>query len=474
MARRNVAPTGSSTVAAILGAPPPGEVTLTGVSDDSRTVMPGDLFFCVRGTRFDPHHAAREILASGAAALVVDRDVDVPGGSVVIRVPDVRAIVGPVVSELLGRPSTKVPMVGVTGTNGKTSTAAFVAAALRGHGANPAVFGTLTAARTTPEPLELQSALADAVEGGATHVVMEVSSHALALGRVNGIVFDVAVFTNLSRDHIDFHGSMDEYRAAKFSLFSPSRARHAVVNADDPAGRDLLGACTVHAVASSSADLSDVVVGATSVSYVWSGVGVTVPVGGRFTVENSRLALETCRLLGVPPDAAARGLSAAPPVPGRMEPVQTDGGFDVIVDYAHTPDALRALLTTVRESAGGRVLLVFGCGGDRDKGKRPEMGRVAAELSDVMWVTSDNPRTEDPHAIIHDIIAGTSAARARVIVQSDRAAAIESAISEAGHGDIVVVAGKGHEPYQEIAGVFHEFSDVNVARAAAARRSGTR
>ena len=474
MSRRNVAPARSSEVAEFLRVPTTDDVTITGVSDDTRSVSPGDLFFCVRGGNFDPHLAAADIVAAGAVGLVVDREVEVPAGTAVIRVDDVRSIVGPVVSELLGRPSSKVTTIGVTGTNGKTSTTAFIAAILREQGSTPVVFGTLTSERTTPEPLELQSMIDDAVDEGATHIVMEVSSHALSLGRVNGITFDVAVFTNLSRDHIDFHGSMESYRAAKFSLFTPERAKRAVVNLDDAAGRDLASQCTIQVRGSSTEDLSDVSVAATSVSFTWSGTAVTVPVGGRFTVENARLALEACHLLGVDPSVAAAGLAATPAVPGRMEPVPTGSAYDVIVDYAHTPDALRSLLTTVRESARARVLLVFGCGGDRDRGKRPEMGRIAEELADVVWVTSDNPRSEDPSAIIDDITAGMSRGASTIKVQADRAAAIESAISEAGHGDIVVVAGKGHEPYQEIAGVFHEFSDVNVARDAAARRSGTR
>ena len=473
MPRRDVSPVGSGRVAAIVGAAEPVEVTVTGVCDDSREVRPGDLVFCVRGSSFDPHSVIGDMAAAGAVAFVVDRDVVAPRGTAVIRVPDVRAVVGPVMSDLLDRPSTRVTMVGVTGTNGKTSTVSFIASVLRAAGRRPFVLGTLTGARTTPEPLELQSRIADAASDGATHVVMEVSSHALALDRVAGTVFDVAVFTNLSRDHIDFHGTMEAYREAKFSLFRAGRARHAVINVDDPAGRELASLTDVPSVQSSARDLDGVVVGATGVSYTWSGRHVTVPVGGRFTVENSRLALETCVLLGIDAGTAAEALRDAEPVPGRMEPVRTDAPFDIIVDYAHTPDALRALLSTVRETTDGRVVCVFGCGGDRDRGKRPEMGRIAAEHADVVWVTSDNPRSEDPESIIREITAGITGPGAEVHTDPDRARAIESAISAARRGDIVVVAGKGHEPYQEIAGVFHGFSDVEAARTAAARRSGT-
>lgn len=474
MSRRDIAPVAASAVAGLMGATATADVTVTGIADDSRSVRPGDLVFCVRGGSFDPHTVVRDMASAGAVAFVVDRDVDAPAAAAVIRVDDVRRVVGPVASALLGHPSRQIRMVGVTGTNGKTSTVSFIASILRSQGHQPLVLGTLAGERTTPEPLDLQAALADAVAAGATHAVMEVSSHALVLGRVNGIVFDVAVFTNLSRDHIDFHGSMDAYRDAKFSLFGADRSRHAVVNVDDPYGRELAETCSVPVTTCGASRLASVEVSAVSVAYELEGVRVTVPVGGSFTVDNSLLAIKAAAVLGIPVPASATALAGAAPVPGRMEPVPTDGSYSVIVDYAHTPDALRTLLSTLRATAEGRVTVVFGCGGDRDTGKRGEMGRIAATDADVVWVTSDNPRSEDPMSIIASIVDGTQGCPADVHVESDRAKAIESAISAAGRGDIVVVAGKGHEPYQEIAGVRHDFSDVETARTAAARRSGPR
>lgn len=471
MSRRAVVATRASEVARLLGVTSTCEVEITGISDDSRTVAQGDLFFCVRGASFDPHSSVRDIAASGAVAFVTDSDVDAPEGVAVIRVPDVRSVVGPVASALLDHPSRRVTMIGVTGTNGKTSTASFIGSILRGTGHRPVVLGTLTAERTTPEPVRLQADIADAVATGASHIVMEVSSHALTLGRVNGIEFDVAVFTNLSRDHIDFHGSMDAYRQAKFSLFDPARCVRAVVNVDDQAGETLASHCNVPVVRSTESELSDVTVRATDVSFVWKGHVARVPVGGRVTVENARLALEVGSLLGISPDAAVAALSRADAVPGRMEPVPTGSDYSVIVDYAHTPEALELLLSSVRAAAAGRVVVVFGCGGDRDSGKRPQMGKIAADLADVVWITSDNPRSEDPLEIIRQISEGAETGRGTVHIESDRARAIESAISQAESGDIVVVAGKGHETYQEIAGVLHDFSDVRVARDAASRRS---
>ena len=472
MTRRNVPATGIEAVASTVGAPPVSGATVTGVSDDSRTVAHGDLFLCIRGASVDGHSKASDAVSRGAVALVVDTrlDLDVPQ----VVVPDVRAAVGPVVSTLLGTPSTKIRTVGVTGTNGKTSTVTFVAGLLSACGARPTVIGTLTGVRTTPEPLELQGLLADAVTAGDTHCVMEVSSHAMVMHRADGIVFDVCAFTNLGRDHLDFHASMEDYFAAKASLFEPAHCATAVVNTDDDHGRTLATALSVPCATVSAAMLADIGVTATSVSFTWRSLRCHAPVGGTFSVVNLHLALEICVALGMEPTRLAEACSELVAPAGRFESVPTAGGYNVIVDYAHTPEALAELLRSVRALGPRNVTVVFGCGGDRDPGKRPAMGAVAAELADRVVVTSDNPRSEDPHAIIAAVVAGTSGGTAVVDAIEDRAAAIESAISGAGSGDIVVIAGKGHESHQEIHGRLTEFSDTEVARNAVRRKDGTR
>lgn len=474
MSRRSVEPTTASAVGRLAGDGATvhhGGAVITGISDDSRTVEPGDLFFCVRGSVTDGHAAAAAAVASGATALVVDHLLgDVAGDVAQVVVPDVRPAVGPVASGLTGNPASHLRMVAVTGTNGKTSTVHFIAAILGAAGRRTRAIGTLTGMRTTPEPVELHSQLADALAAGVDTVVMEVSSHALVLHRVDGIVFDVAVFTNLSRDHLDFHPSMEDYFAAKASLFTPARTRSAVVNTGDAHGRRIAEGCTVPLVGYSIADAQGLSVGAGSISFRWRGEQVSAPVGGRFMAENLVAAATAAAACGLDAGTVVRACAQVGVVPGRHESVPTGGDYSVIVDYAHTPDALASLLSSVRAIAPGRVIVVFGCGGDRDRGKRPEMGAVAASAADVVIVTSDNPRNEPPEAIIAEITAGMHGADADVETRQDRADAIASAIERAGSGDIVVIAGKGHEPYQEVAGVFVPFSDVEVARVAIERR----
>ena len=447
------------------------DAAVSGITQDSRTVAAGDLFCCVRGASHDGHDFAAAAAAAGAAALLADRDVDVD--IPVVRVDDVRSVLGPVASAVMGFPCRSVTMIGVTGTNGKTSTATMLGSILETAGRPCEVMGTLTGERTTPEAIDLHARLADCVARGAEAVVMEVSSHALVLGRVDGIVFDAAVFTNLGRDHLDFHGTEEAYFAAKASLFSPARARTGIVNIDDPRGSLLAAAAPVPMVPFSFADAHDVTVADDHVAYSWNGTDITVGMGGMFTVMNSLAAATTARVIGVSDAAIAAGLASMSPVPGRFEPVHNDLGFAVIVDYAHTPESLRALLESARQVAEGRVIVVFGCGGDRDAGKRPEMGRVAAAVADDVIVTSDNPRSEDPASIIDEVCAGIDATGVPVERQVDRSEAIASAIFRARRGDIVVIAGKGHEATQETAGVLHPFSDVDVARSHLARRKET-
>lgn len=450
-------------LAAVNGAVRGGDATVTGISQDSRDIRPGDLFCCVRGDSFDGHLFAAAAVDAGAAALLVDRDVDldVP----VMRVRDVREVIGHVASAMLGNPAGSLVMVGVTGTNGKTSTATMIGSVLSAAGHRTEVFGTLTGVRTTPEAIDLQSRLRGCVDGGATVVVMEVSSHALVQHRTAGVVFDVAVFTNFGRDHLDFHRTEDDYFAAKAGLFTATNARRAVVNGDDPRTSTLLVEPEIPTVGFSRADAVDAVLTASSVSYRWDGVDIAVPTGGSFSLMNSLAAATATRLLGCSDEAIREGLRTMPQVPGRFEPVPNRCGVDVIVDYAHTPESLESLLGSVRSVTDGRVILVFGCGGDRDRGKRPLMGEVASRCADTVIVTSDNPRSEDPDAIIDDIWRGILNDHPDVRREPDRALAIASAISSAGRGDIVVIAGKGHEATQDIAGVLHPFSDVAVARA---------
>ncbi len=475
MARASCPPVALSTLKAIHGFGGSHEgvdAVVSGISQDSRDVQPGDLFCCIRGESFDGHRFVDDAVRAGASAVLADNDVavDVP----VMRVGNVRSVIGHVASALLGRPSTSMVMVGVTGTNGKTSTATMLGSILGTAGHSVEVLGTLTGVRTTPEAIDLQSRLRTCADGGTTAVVMEVSSHALAQHRTSGVVFDVAVFTNFGRDHLDFHGTEESYFAAKASLFTRDNARAGVVNGDDARIASLMTGAGIPMTAFSRADAADVSMSATSVSYRWDGLAVSVPMGGEFTLMNSLAAAQCARVLGCSDDAISRGLANVVPVPGRFEPVAGDLGFDVIVDYAHTPESLEGLLASVRAVSPGRIILVFGCGGDRDRGKRPLMGEVAARLADSVIITSDNPRTEEPDSIIDQIKDGISRLDADVQTEPDRAVAIASAISRAERGDIVVIAGKGHETTQEIAGTLHPFSDADVARSAMTGRKGSR
>ena len=442
-----------------------GDVVITGVTQDSRDVQPGDLYCCIRGENFDGHSFVSQAISSGAVALLVDQDLPtIPPRIAVIRVNDVREFVGRFAAALFNFPSRSLKMVGVTGTNGKTTTTAMIASILEADGQHVRQMGTLTGVRTTPEAIDIQAQLRDWADNGVQCVVMEVSSHALVQHRVNGIVFDVSVFTNIARDHLDFHGTEEAYFAAKAMLFSDDLSRCGVVNTDDPKGLLLKDAMTIPMIEFSLADARNILMTVSRVSFEWRGAQVSVPMGGSFTVLNSLAAATAAEALGIDIDVIATGLRGLNGVPGRFESVPSSCGIDVIVDYAHTPDGLTMLLNSVREICVGRVIVVFGCGGNRDSGKRPLMGQIAAQLADVVYVTSDNPRNEQPEAIIDDICGGFTASEAIVSRVVDRAMAIESAISEARRDDIVVIAGKGHEATQEISGVFHPFSDVEVAQ----------
>jgi UDP-N-acetylmuramoyl-L-alanyl-D-glutamate--2,6-diaminopimelate ligase len=380
---------------------------------------------------------------------------------------------GPVAAACHGHPSAALPVVGVTGTNGKTTTTWLLRAVLEAAGRPTGLIGTLSGARTTPEAPDLQARLAALRDEGARAVSMEVSSHALALHRVDGTRFAVAVFTNLGRDHLDFHDTLEEYFAAKARLFTPELAEVAVVGVDDPHGRLLRDAARIPTRGYSLADVEDLELGPRSSTGRWRGQRLVVPLGGAFNVRNALAAAMAAVELGVDEATVVEGLAAAPPVPGRFEAVALEAPFTVVVDYAHTPDALEALLGAARDVAapGARLLVAFGCGGDRDRAKRPAMGEVAARLADVVVVTSDNPRSEDPAAIAEAVRRGAAGPGA-VTTVLDRREAVATVLAEAGPGDVVVVAGKGHETTQDIGGAAVPFDDRAVVAEEWARVAG--
>jgi UDP-N-acetylmuramoyl-L-alanyl-D-glutamate--2,6-diaminopimelate ligase len=452
---------------------------------DSRAVSPGCLFFCIPGAVADGHDFAIDAISAGAAALVVERPLDVAVPQVIVG--SVREAIGPMAAELFGHPGAAMTLVGVTGTNGKTTSTYLLEAVFRTAGLTPGVIGTTglridgeagPLAHTTPEAPDLQRLLARMRAAGVGAVAMEISSHALAQHRTDGVVADVVLFTNLSRDHLDFHPSMEEYFAAKATLFRPSHARRGVVNADDAWARRLLVDPAIPVTTfgvEHDADLRarGVEVRGDGIRFEVDGVAVRSALRGRFNVENCLGVVAVAAALDVPLVDAARAIATVPLVPGRMEPVETGQGFAVVVDYAHTPDSILHVLRGARALAAGRVIVVFGCGGDRDRDKRPLMGRTAVAEADLTVVTSDNPRTEDPEAIIAQIVAGMPPGSS-VRIEPDRGAAIALAVGEARAGDVVVIAGKGHETYQEVRGTVIPFDDRAVARTAIAARAGTR
>jgi UDP-N-acetylmuramoyl-L-alanyl-D-glutamate--2,6-diaminopimelate ligase len=452
---------------------------ITGVVHDTHAVAAGALFCCVRGSRTDGHDLAPAAVEAGAAALLVDHELplDVPQ----LVVPDVRASLGPVSAAFWDSPSRHLTVLGVTGTAGKTTITHLLAAILAADGKRCGVIGTLSGARTTPEAPELQALLADHRRRGDDAVAMEVSSHGLELHRVDATRFAVAVFTNLSPEHLDFHGTMDAYFAAKARLFTPAFTDQAVVCVDDDWGRRLLaelrasGELELHTYG--LADATDVQLLPSGARFAWRGHEVRLPLTGRFNVSNAVGAATAAALVGVDPATVARGLSAAAPVPGRFEPVSSGPStFTVIVDYSHKPDALAQALTAARElvTGAGELTVVFGAGGDRDKAKRPLMGEVAARLADHVVLTDDNPRSEDSAAILAAIAAGVPAtARHRVRTEPDRRRAIGLAVAAARPGGVVVIAGKGHETTQVVGDRVFPFDDRAVAREALARLTTT-
>jgi UDP-N-acetylmuramoyl-L-alanyl-D-glutamate--2,6-diaminopimelate ligase len=445
------------------------------VAFDSRHVAPGALFFCVRGASADGHDFAREAIRSGAVALVVERWLDLDVAQ--ILVPSVRQAMGPMSAVILREPARSMTIVGVTGTNGKTTIVHLLDAVFRAAGHRTGAIGTVGAhvagepvpiARTTPEAPDLHRLLRRMRDAGVTMVAMEVSSHALDQGRVGGLRFDAAIFTNLSQDHLDHHGSMESYFAAKASLFTEDRAKHAVVNLDDAWGRRLLDVAvpitTFGLDPAADVHAEDVRTEPDGLAFRVDGREVTSPLRGGFNVSNCLAAIASSGLVGVDPNDAIRGLANAGHVSGRMEPVEAGQRFLVVVDYAHTPDSIRTVLAAARPLATGRVIVVFGCGGDRDRAKRFPMGAAATEGADLTVITTDNPRSEDPLDIIAEVERGAAEGGGRYVVEPDRRAAIRLALSHAHPGDVVVVAGKGHEAEQELADRSIPFDDRVVVR----------
>lgn len=454
---------------------------------DSRRAGSGTLFFCVPGTRADGHDHAPAAVAAGAAALVVERPLDLEAPQ--ILVPSVRAAMGPIASAFYDHPSRAMTLIGVTGTNGKTTTAFMLESVFRAMGVTPGVVGTVEThigdlvepvTRTTPESIDLQRLFARMRDAGVRAAAMEVSSHGLELGRVAATSFACAIFTNLSQDHLDWHGTMESYYRTKAGLFTPAYAERAVINVGDDYGRRLARETTLPIVTFSIAGDADVSVERLKMDAAGSRVTVRargaslslrVPLPARYNVANALGVVGAALSLGWPLDRVVAGIEAMPGVPGRLERIDESQGFTVLVDYAHTPDSLEGVLRAAREftPAGARLICVFGCGGDRDRGKRPLMGRIAVELADRVILTSDNPRGEDPRAIIAEIESGAREAPGGYDVEPDRRAAIERAITEARPGDVVVIAGKGHESGQEFADRTIPFDDRDVAREAIGR-----
>ncbi len=463
---------------------------VTGITDDSRAVAPGDVFVAVAGQAADGHRYAKAALEAGAVAVLAERDVAEAAGPVLL-VEDLKTARSALAGRVFGDPSQRLTSVGVTGTNGKTSIACFVAELAERLGEPAGYLGTIgwgrpgalaSSALTTESAINVQRRLAALEDSGCAWAVLEVSSHALDQHRVDGVSFDFAVFSNLSRDHLDYHGTFEAYGAAKARLFRFPGLRGTVVNGDDGFGRSLAqqlaGNVPVFVYGSRpDADVrwSDLEFHSTGVrgalTTPWGAGSFELPLFGDFSVANAVAALAVLCAAGKPFSEVTAALATLTAVPGRME--FFPGQRTLLVDYAHTPDALEKMLQALAPHRRGRILCVCGCGGDRDRGKRPEMAAAACAHADVVWFTSDNPRSEEPGAIIEDMLAGVPADGV-VEVEVDRLAAIEAAVAAAGPDDLVVIAGKGHEDYQEVAGERLPFSDRQVAADLAAGRSPRR
>jgi UDP-N-acetylmuramoyl-L-alanyl-D-glutamate--2,6-diaminopimelate ligase len=458
----------------------PASADVTDLAYDARRVAPGALFVCVPGEKVDGHDFAPQAVANGAVALIVERPLDLPVPQ--ILVPDAREAMALAADAFFGHPTRDLEVAAVTGTNGKTTTAFLLFSILAAAGRRPGLLGTIenriggerrAAVRTTAEAIDLQRTFQEMLETGDKSCAMEATSHGSALKRLLGVRFRALVFTNLSQDHLDFHGTMEEYFQAKRRLFVEpdvdGKRPPAAINVGDSHGRrlaDELRALGEEPTEFSLADAAGLEVTAAGSSFRFAGVHLRTRLRGRFNVENVLGAVAAARLLRLEDEPIAIGVEHLAGVPGRFEAVDEGQPFAVLVDYSHKPGALESVLEEARALASGRLICVFGCGGDRDRGKRPLMGEIASRLADVTIVTSDNPRREDPEAIIAEILAGVTGP---VEVEPDRAAAIVKALEEARDGDVVVIAGKGHEQGQEFADRTIPFDDREVAREALRR-----
>ncbi|WP_175408408.1 UDP-N-acetylmuramoyl-L-alanyl-D-glutamate--2,6-diaminopimelate ligase [Streptomyces sp. TRM64462] len=501
-----VRPTPLGELAARLGAPAPHEPhrpyegEVTGITHDSRAVRPGDVYAALPGARVHGADFAAQAADLGAVAVLTDpsgADRAAATGLPVLVVDDPRGRMGELAADIYGRPGGDLLQLGITGTSGKTTTAYLVEGGLRNAGRKTGLIGTvemrigderIKSERTTPEATDLQALFAVMRERGVEAVAMEVSSHALVLGRVDGCVFDVAVFNNLSPEHMEFHSGMEDYFQAKAQLFTPRRSRQGVVNFDDEYGRRLVNEATVPVVTFSAEGHPDadwraegVEIGPLGSTFTIVGpkdehVTATAPLPGTFNVANTLAAVVTLAVAGIDPQTAADGIAAVPGVPGRLERVDAGQPYLAVVDYAHKTDAVESVLRALRKVTEGRLHIVLGCGGDRDVTKRGPMGAAAARFADTAVLTSDNPRSEDPLAILAAMLAGAAEVpvheRGEVAVFEDRAAAIAAAVARAQPGDTVLVAGKGHEQGQDIAGVVRPFDDRQVLREAIQNSQG--
>ncbi|MER5884493.1 UDP-N-acetylmuramoyl-L-alanyl-D-glutamate--2,6-diaminopimelate ligase [Streptomyces sp. NPDC001941] len=495
-----VRPTPLGELAARLGVESPGDGEATGITHDSRAVRPGDVYAALPGARMHGADFVAQAADLGAAAILTDptgAERSAATGLPVLVVPDPRARMGELAAAIYGHPGEGLLQIGITGTSGKTTTAYLVEGGLRKAGGTTGLIGTVEmrigdervkSERTTPEATDLQALFAVMRERGVESVAMEVSSHALVLGRVDGCVFDVAVFNNLSPEHMEFHSGMEDYFQAKAQLFTERRSRRGVVNLDDEYGRRLVTESEVPVTTFSAeghpdADwrAEDVLVGPTDSTFTIVGPGgerisARAPLPGPFNVANTLAAVVTLATAGFDPQTAADGVAAVPGVPGRLERVDEGQPYLAVVDYAHKTDAVESVLRSLRKVTEGRLHIVLGCGGDRDTTKRAPMGAAAARLSDTAVLTSDNPRSEDPLAILATMLAGAAEVpaheRGDVLVDADRAAAIAAAVARAQPGDTVLIAGKGHEQGQDIAGVVRPFDDRQVLREAIQNSQG--
>lgn len=485
---------------------------ISSLTCDSRQVGPGTLFFALRGSKTDGHRYIPQAVAAGAAAVVLEDAVCAPNGLPWVQVADGRIAMAQIAAYFHGNPTQGRPLIGITGTNGKTTTSYLIEAILQAAGIPAAVLGTISyrfgatrieASHTTPESTELQAIFRQLADAGAQAFVMEVSSHALEQHRVDGCSFDVGVFTNLTRDHLDYHGTMDAYRAAKQRLFSdllqpghPDEPRYAVINADDPSAADFIKAAHCMTIRYGTTPGSEVTVRDMTLSVDGISGRLITPQGeqtfssrlvGTYNLSNIMAAAAAGVALGIPLDLIVRGIEQQASVPGRLERVDNSCGITCLVDYAHTGDALENVLSTLRQLATGRIITIFGCGGDRDNGKRPIMGSIAATYSDLAIVTSDNPRTEEPLSILaqirdgilplglheyplSELIDGCPLEQGFVMCENRREA-IRLGVRLAQPGDILLLAGKGHEDYQIIGTVKHHFDDREEAAAALKERS---